>query len=555
MICECSTMREEKKISNYAGVAVAGDAKRQWVQSMKQKLEPYTFYHKKEPSTIYRVPRHIRRGDESAYEPKIISIGPYHHGKEGLQAMEEHKWRYLHQFLSRNSNVCLENYIDGIQELESRARSCYLEVPNLKSNEFVEMMVLDGCFIVELLLKENDGMKNDPIRNTRWMLPLICHDMLLLENQVPFFVLQCFFDLQGTLKEVNATSLQELAINFFMKSLLCNTKIPHNKPIPRTRTAHHLLHLVHSSLLPTKEPEKANTGTHRPLVPLMFRRWSSKHLLPACTSLSDASNNISPSPPPTPPPREPVSCTIDIQEPVNRLKKDADPVVGLKINKPEGLAHLIQSLKLKSVIGFLAGLKGSKREPPPQPPKSIPGATELHEAGVKFKMGKEAESFLEVKFNQGVMVIPHLLIDCNTNSLFRNFIAFEQCYPKSETHFTSYAFFMDCIVNTPKDVALLGHHKIIEHWLGTDGDVALLFNRLCCGITIDTQNSYLSSLFDQVTDYCKTEWHMWRACLKRDYFSNPWAIISLVAAVILLFLAITQTFFSSISYLRPTPEM
>lgn len=40
---------------------------------------------------------------------------------------------------------------------------------------------------------------------------------------------------------------------------------------------------------------------------------------------------------------------------------------------------------------------------------------------------------------------------------------------------------MDSLINTPKDVALLKQADIIEHVLGSDEDVALLFNKLCKG--------------------------------------------------------------------------
>ena len=35
----------------------------------------------------------------------------------------------------------------------------------------------------------------EPIFETRWMLPTIAHDLLMLENQLPMFVLQKIFEL------------------------------------------------------------------------------------------------------------------------------------------------------------------------------------------------------------------------------------------------------------------------------------------------------------------------------------------------------------------------
>lgn len=54
------------------------------------------------------------------------------------------------------------------------------------------MMLLDGCFIVEIIRKNlmHDLREdNDPIFKQVWMRPLLARDMFLLENQLPFLVL------------------------------------------------------------------------------------------------------------------------------------------------------------------------------------------------------------------------------------------------------------------------------------------------------------------------------------------------------------------------------
>ena len=95
----------------------------------------------------------------------------------------------------------------------------------------------------------------------------------------------------------------------------------------------------------------------------------------------------------------------------------------------------------------------------------IPGATVLQEAGIRFKV-KEVEHFnFDVAFNEGEgegegeMVIPRLCMDSFTKSKLRNLIAFEQFYPNHEgkfsKNFSEYCSFMNDIINTPEDVALL----------------------------------------------------------------------------------------------------
>lgn len=45
--------------------------------------------------TIFRVPAYIRESNRSAYEPRMVSIGPYYHDAAALRLMEDHKWRFL----------------------------------------------------------------------------------------------------------------------------------------------------------------------------------------------------------------------------------------------------------------------------------------------------------------------------------------------------------------------------------------------------------------------------------------------------------------------------
>ncbi|XP_058082510.1 UPF0481 protein At3g47200-like [Magnolia sinica] len=397
-----------------------------------------------DPPTIYIVPRKIRQIKNDAYEPDIVSIGPYHHGKKNLQRMEEHKWRYLHSILSRNPNHRLEDYLEAIEELEDKARSCYSDnVGPQMGNEFVKMMVLDGCFIVELFLKLKEE-KEDPIFSTIWMLSLIGYDMLLLENQIPFFVLQRIFKMACTVDELFLYSLPELALDFFKDFLY------RNKEIPIMDSYHHLLHLLQTHVIPTGES-----------------------YLP---------------------------CN-----------------------------HKVESIpnKWRNPVKY------------------------LRSKGVKLKKKEKWSSILDVEFKNGVLEIPPLQIDGSTNTLFRNLVAFEQCYSEATICFTTYVSFMDCIINTSKDVALLYRNGIMDNMLGSDQEVAHLFNQLCIG-TFDYPINYLSGLYCDVQKHCNTKWNLQWASLRRNYFTNPWASLSSIAAVILILVTIAQTFYTVYTYHRPS---
>jgi hypothetical protein len=90
-------------------------------------------------------------------------------------------------------------------------------------------------------------------------------------------------------------------------------------------------------------------------------------------------------------------------------------------------------------------------------------------------------------------------------------------------------------------VEILSREKIIDNWLNPD-DAAKLFNKLY--LNTGVSKFYHEEVCEQVKDYCEKKRHRWRATLVRDYFKNPWAIISTVAAFYLLILTSIQTWYS-----------
>lgn len=96
---------------------------------------------------IHKVPQHILEINRNAYEPIILSIGPYHHGAPNLIAMEREKWKCLNFILKLDCELRLQDYIRAIYEVEKRARSYYSQEISMDRMKFVQMLLLDSCFI------------------------------------------------------------------------------------------------------------------------------------------------------------------------------------------------------------------------------------------------------------------------------------------------------------------------------------------------------------------------------------------------------------------------
>ncbi|XXG72856.1 hypothetical protein AAC387_Pa07g1861 [Persea americana] len=140
--------------------------------------------------------------------------------------MEEYKWRCLDDILSRSGEGSLEMYLAAVKELEERARKCYSEVIPLDSNSFAEMMVLDACFMIEFFRRDNN---EDPIFQLKWLkLALMEEDiMMMLENQIPFFILHRLFNL---LDDSRPHSIQEMATILF-PDILDSTVLEKNQGV------------------------------------------------------------------------------------------------------------------------------------------------------------------------------------------------------------------------------------------------------------------------------------------------------------------------------------
>ncbi|OIT32774.1 hypothetical protein A4A49_08110 [Nicotiana attenuata] len=113
--------------------------------------------------------------------------------------MEKYKLLYLRRFLQRKEGINLESCISEIEKLKDEALKCYDD--NLDSDivvKFSQMMLLDGCFVVEFIRERCEvepREESNQIINLEWMINQVCRDMVLLENQLPFFVLTMLHDM------------------------------------------------------------------------------------------------------------------------------------------------------------------------------------------------------------------------------------------------------------------------------------------------------------------------------------------------------------------------
>ncbi|PQM42008.1 UPF0481 protein [Prunus yedoensis var. nudiflora] len=446
------------------------------VEDLKKNIEAQLLSHSPLLSSccIFKVPEVIRRQKEHAYEPNIVSIGPFHRGNEKFQLFEDVKRWYLHCLLDSSKDVLtLESLIKVIMELAKSARACYVADPlhgDLNPKDFVEMMILDGCFLLELFRKARYydlQNENDPVFNVSCMLEHLYHDLLLLENQLPWSVLERLYNLTANRPSQRCHSLTSLVLNFFRQSDVDNLMLNPNFELPDEIL--HILDLIRAVIVFKETP------------------------------------------------------SVEKQQ-----------------NKEGGKGKCIMNIFKNGVFTKAKTRKGSNLS------HRIPNATSLSEAGVRFEKSQnkeegKGECIMNIKFKDGVFTIPPLGIDEKTEPLFRNLIAFEQCYHDRSHKITSYAVLMDNLIDSREDIDFLCDKGILANWLNPD-DAAQFFNKLYDDTSV--MGYYYSGLSDDVNTYYKTKWHKFMETLRRDYFSTPWRIVSFIAAFILLVLTLVQTLYT-----------
>ncbi|KAI3941597.1 hypothetical protein MKW92_037931 [Papaver armeniacum] len=433
-----------------------------WVIDVKEKLDKIDKSNEVDQwkkICIYRIPACVKDLNRKAYKPQAVSFGPYHHGDSHLKQMEEHKHRSLLHFLKR-SKIPIESYMDALHRVGKHlvdsydwldeASDDYRDQHGNYTDQFLQLMMLDGCFMLEILRTgtetSDDYASNDPVFSSHGKLnimPYVRRDMLMLQNQLPMLLLDTLLAVENGGKPKEEEFINKIIVEFCTQNTL-------------TRSLGRCLHVVD-----------------------VYR----KNLL---------------------------------QEPRHKV------------------LHQTHSYRRDDTVESSFDI--------------IRSARELYEAGIRFKTSKTAK-LTDISFRCGVLRLPEIVVDDTTESTFLNLMAYERFHVGEGSEVTAYIFFMDRIIDSAKDVSLLHSKGIIKNALGSDKEVAKLFNELSKDVAPDDS---LDHVHKEVSDYCKMKWNEWRANLIHTYFRSPWAVLSVLAAIFLMALTIVQTVYA-IKSASPSP--
>ncbi|MBA0654800.1 hypothetical protein Goklo_021733, partial [Gossypium klotzschianum] len=155
----------------------------------------------------------------------------------------------------------------------------------------------------------------------------------------------------------------------------------------------------------------------------------------------------------------------------------------------------------------------------------------------------ETSCLTDISFNHiffsGKLRLPPITVDDSTINL----IAYEMC-PDFDNDFTvtSYMCFLDLLIDEAEDVKDLRDAGILYNRLGSDEEVAKLFNKMNTDL-VPSPMIY-SGVKEKIHNHCKNMWINHAAQGYHTYFRSPWTFLAFLGAIAALTLSALQTYYA-----------
>ncbi|PVH34344.1 hypothetical protein PAHAL_8G199900 [Panicum hallii] len=478
-----------------------------WVEEMEELLPGTDLLVEKarwsKPS-IYRVPEWIKgmmTNNTSAYRPRLVSLGPFHHGEPDLLPMEEHKRRAVLHLVKRSGKP-LRDFVAAVEMVADELLDAYQGLDEKwresSRDRFVQMMVMDGCFLLELMEATKplgSSVKEDEVINT-------------INTNPHCFSIEIFRTRQSP--RAAAVSLSSAPV----KDDQWEDYAP-NDPVFSAHANHILWPGIRSDVI----------ALENQLPLLVLQR------------LLAVERGTTP---------EPAEINMAVVRYLYYCSCEGTPTGKLGLH-PLDILH--RSMCAPQPDAQHQGGDSASFEE-----DCMPSAVELREARVLFK-SSNTHLIDAITFRNGVLSMPEFKAYGDTENLYLNLFAFEQLHPDTGYELLSYMFFMVGLIESNRDVALLRSRGIIRNMRSSDKELVEMFSVLGRA-TLMHPSSKLNGVLREVKAHCKKRRNKWRANFVHTYLSSPWVFISLIAAVILLMATLLQTVYAILPfYSKVKPEV
>ncbi|KAJ4792582.1 hypothetical protein LUZ62_043828 [Rhynchospora pubera] len=532
-----------------------------WVIHIRHTLEEEMDDDTGIPVSIFNVPKQLQLTKPEAYMPQFIAIGPYHHWRPELFEMERYKLASAKRTQKLLHGVKLQQLVEQFVKLEQRIRAYYHRYLDFNSETLAWMMIVDASFLLEFLQIHTVDDEGKPLRRLSSRMShlvdfagrksahnLILRDSMMLENQIPLFLLKRIIDPQCTSSE-EADKMLTNMLTGYMKEL-CPFKMMNNFPKIDPTGHSHLLDLLFSIIAPkyedsideneeiTEEPDDKAT----PSEPKCGNCDYVKQLLTAIWSSFSSLNSQ--------------AFQFIKQLILSRPAKFLVKVPWKLLTSLPGFSVLKQPIEYL----FTSQDNGSSKKedqssstninkPPLVEEIMIPSVEELIDVGVKFSPTNGDLTTISFDVKTVTFYLPTICLDINTEVILRNLVAYEASAASGPLVFTRYTELMNGIIDSEEDVMVLRQRGIILNRMKSDREVANLWNSMSKSIRL-TRVPFLDKTIEDVNKYYNSRWRVKTKKFMKKYVFGSWQFLTFLAAILLLILTTLQAFCSVYSCSR-----
>ena len=421
---------------------------------------------------------------EKHYEPRVVSVGPIHHGKPKYKLGEKYKLVLTSEFIE-DSGKSMGDVYKKIKEKIKELRDCFEEevTKDYDDDAFAWLLFVDGCAILQFIYcLVKDKFKDLNIKNDSAAFGN--QDLLLLENQLPYRLLILLMSLSE-----KKTELEDSIKTFIQR----NISVPPED---------------HSSIFRCE----FLSGLSWKLCQRSKRRQAESE-----KKKNDYSKE-------------------KLQE--QRISIEGDPIHLLDLLRTRLLANhggqVVQNINPKKQMCLYW--------------QSYRNIEELQAAGIHLKRSQISQRSLgDISFTTllcfGFLWLPPMIVDDLTGPKFLNLIAYELCPDfMNDYGVTTYISFLESLIDEAKDVKELRKAGILYNLLGSDQEVAQLFNEI--GTDLVPNNDIYNDVRSKIQQYYKNKVKTLISQAINDHFRSPWTFIAFLAAFLALLLSALQTWYT-----------
>lgn len=489
-----------------------------WVNNVRKSLDAeLEEQHPLEQVTvsIFTVPKALMCSTHrDSYTPQRVSIGPYHCLKPELHETERYKLAIAKKFRNQSKSFMFHYLVEKLHSMEAKIRACYHKHINLNEETLLWIMAIDSSFLIEFLKVYYSFGKVETLINRAGHNEIL-RDIMMIENQIPLFVLRKTLEVQLESTEAAADDLLLSILTGLCRDLSpLVIKFEDDQILKaRFREFNHILDFLYQMIVPRIQEEEeeeenraGNNGEKR-----------------GCKFLRETKLQFK---------------RVFASRPADIILRLPWRVVS---NLPGfiALSYLFTRQENEATATTVSVFDMEK--PPLVEELTIPSVSELHKAGVKFKPTQNGNvSTVSFNSNTGHFHLPVINLDINTDTVLRNLVAYEASNTSGgPLVFTRYTELINGIIDSDEDVRLLREQGVLVSRLKSDEEAAEMWNGMSKSVRL-TKVGFLDKTIEDVNRYYTGRWMVKIGRFVDVYVYGSWKILAFLGAVLLLILVSLQ---------------